>query len=416
MDLNGLLRLVFLEKSDLTVGVLIGLTLLVVVLMLVRSVMEEKQSSATGAGAPVDAKALSIAVEGALKKALAETTVLKTSAGSATVEGASLDVEELTKTLREREAKIASLVTDFEALKKQSEAKPDASVTPSSDNSAELTALQAKIKELQAKLSEYEIIEDDIADLSIFKEENKKLKDEIEKLRAATLTAQVQVQSVQASVETPNPSPGSVQAAQTNIVETAATALPSEPQTEPQTEPQSKPEAFQLDPEDGVMGEFAEAISINSAVAQVKLLTSIDEVTLVPEAAEPETPAAASAVNEVAETEPVELASDSAESDPFGPVDTDKMLAEVSSLGDGQSEVSTSVLEDELDTDRLMAEMGISESATTEPSAKPEIVELQAQAEISEAPSMKANQVPVDDLLAEFTDTDFSSLKGTKGS
>ncbi len=50
-------------------------------------------------------------------------------------------------------------------------------------SSLDSTALRAKIDELQGKLAEYEILEDDIADLSKFKEENARLRAEIEALR-----------------------------------------------------------------------------------------------------------------------------------------------------------------------------------------------------------------------------------------
>ena len=46
-------------------------------------------------------------------------------------------------------------------------------------SSDETDELQAKIKVLEDKLTEYEIIEDDIADLSMYKEENIKLKEEL---------------------------------------------------------------------------------------------------------------------------------------------------------------------------------------------------------------------------------------------
>ena len=65
----------------------------------------------------------------------------------------------------------ASIIEDLQ--KKVSEAK-------SADNSSELLA---KIKNLESKLLEYEIIEDDIADLSLFKEENAKLKAELDELK-----------------------------------------------------------------------------------------------------------------------------------------------------------------------------------------------------------------------------------------
>ncbi len=44
--------------------------------------------------------------------------------------------------------------------------------------------LANKIAELQSRLQEYEIIEDDIADLSLYRTENEKLKNELEKLKA----------------------------------------------------------------------------------------------------------------------------------------------------------------------------------------------------------------------------------------
>ncbi len=48
-----------------------------------------------------------------------------------------------------------------------------------------LETTQLRVKELEGKLAEYEILEDDIADLSIYKEENEKLKKELEGLRGS---------------------------------------------------------------------------------------------------------------------------------------------------------------------------------------------------------------------------------------
>lgn len=50
-------------------------------------------------------------------------------------------------------------------------------------NDEEYKALQAKYKELEEKLQEYEIISEDIADLSKFREENENLKKEVAELR-----------------------------------------------------------------------------------------------------------------------------------------------------------------------------------------------------------------------------------------
>jgi hypothetical protein len=45
--------------------------------------------------------------------------------------------------------------------------------------------LDGRLKELEAKLAEYEILEDDIADLSLYKEENQRLKSELESIKAS---------------------------------------------------------------------------------------------------------------------------------------------------------------------------------------------------------------------------------------
>ncbi|MCB0392128.1 MAG: hypothetical protein KDD58_12615 [Bdellovibrionales bacterium] len=66
---------------------------------------------------------------------------------------------------------------EIETLKKELEGK----VSNSSEPSPELLE---KINDLEARLAEYEIIEDDIADLSKYKEENARLKDEIEQLKS----------------------------------------------------------------------------------------------------------------------------------------------------------------------------------------------------------------------------------------
>jgi len=51
-------------------------------------------------------------------------------------------------------------------------------------NERQISGLTGRLDEAQARLAEYEIIEDDIADLSMFKEENASLKKEVEKYKA----------------------------------------------------------------------------------------------------------------------------------------------------------------------------------------------------------------------------------------
>ena len=417
MDLNAILRLVFLEKNDITVGVLMGLLLLVVILLLIRSVIQEKSLAVSGGGASsIDTKVLNIAIEGAVKKAMSDQSVtIHSGAGATSSESeVSADAVALKKTLSEREAKIAALMSDLEAVKSQMESQPVSVGAGASDESA---SLQAKVKELQTKLAEYEIIEDDIADLSLFKEENKKLKAEIDKLRATMETAQTQVQAVQTAVSAAPTN--AVQQAQAAVVEAAQVAATA---AAPAARP--PPERFKLDTSDDVMGEFAKALSGSAGAAEVPFGSELISGSGAP-LADPQ--AAIDALFDAPKSTAAE--SPAEPGDMFGELDTEKMLAEVASLkeashveGDGNS-----ILDEELDTDRLMAEMGMSEAPVATPAAgaaaQPSAgataqpvsnVTTIAVAAPAPPPEVDPNDVPVDDLLAEFKDMDYQS--GKKGS
>ncbi len=410
MDLNALLRLVFLEKNDITFGVLMGLLLVVVIWLLVRSVVAEKTGAASASDeSAIDAKAINSVIEGALKKALGEN-------GAGAIANASgelsVDAKELKKTLNEREAKISALMSDLEMVKGQIDK------VPKSGGGEETASLQTKIKELSSKLAEYEIIEDDIADLSIYKEENKKLKDEVERLRAAVETARTQVQAAQLATD-PAPLVDAVQAAQAAVF-SAANAPPVSP-TKPAASRRPAVDAFKLDVDDDVMGEFAQALS--SETPKPKLETNL----VSGDGAEIADPNAAM---EALFKDPAPAAPEEEPGDSFGELDTDKMLAEVASMNEASpSADASSVLDEQLDTDRLMAEMGMGDASTAEaaevssstaPVAAAAPVAPQAAPTMSPEraaaakPVIVESEIPVDDLLAEFKDTDF--LKGTKGS
>lgn len=442
MDLNALVRMIFLEKSDLTFGIVGGLLLFSIVLMLIRSVMEEKEGVAAGATATIDPKSINVAIEGALKKAFADKTITggvasAVNAGGTAVESVSGDANELKKVLSEREAKIAALTSDLETMKSQIEAKAGAMATagavPAAGGSGADAELLTKVKELQAKLSEYEIIEDDIADLSVYKEENKKLKEEVEKLRttietapppAPTAAAPVETTEVKTSTPAPVTSPAmSADASAEEFAEPAAAAMKPTPAP-----------AFKLDASDDVMGAFAQALSGESAASEATESQVISEIASVdatndsaPATTETTTAAAtnatpspdlvAQAMAEL-ETRPAPLAEKTPEvdnSDPFGALDTEKMLAEVASMSDAPGD-SSSVLEDQLDTDRLMAEMGMADSPTASTTIdSPAVAEIAPPPAPTAAPAF-SGETPVDDLLAEFKDTDFQTSKGSKGS
>ncbi len=89
--------------------------------------------------------------------------------------GAHLSNEDLEK-VQKLQAELKAKQEEIEKLKADIQSK-GASAEPPTD-------LLEKISELEARLAEYEIIEDDIADLSKYKDENLKLKEQIAKLQS----------------------------------------------------------------------------------------------------------------------------------------------------------------------------------------------------------------------------------------
>lgn len=446
MDLNALVRLIY-AKHELLLGISITLLLIVTVLMLVRSVMEDRQAEKkSDRGGDLDTKTLNIALEGAMKKVLADKSIqgalMSSGAGasSETDDGQSLaEAQELKKALHEKEARIAALMTDIESLKAAAESAQPTADGGVSVPGVDIRALQIKLADLQAKLAEYEIIEDDIADLSMYKEENKKLKAELATLKAVVETAQTQVHAASVSAE---PAPRTQDPVQ--MAQAAVKAPPLQ-------------EKFELNTNDSVMNEFAKAVSsgatepaaksvLNGLSFESQLIVSSDSPLADPQAAidailgENQSDAGENA--SVGTTGPdtsldapvleVPLTEESAvvDSNPLleEALDTNKLQAEVSKLAAElesmaiAAEGESSVLDESLDTDKLMKELtqDLSETASAPPSdpiesprgtsvasVKPEIVESGTR-----PPQQAAAE---DDLLAEFKDVDFQTSK-TKGS
>lgn len=102
-------------------------------------------------------------------------------------------------------------------------------------SAGEASALAARIKELEGKLAEYEILEDDIADLSLYKEENVRLRGELDKLKGTAPAAAAAAPAPEAEAVPPPPAPAPPQpTAGDDIVAEFAQAvsqdvIPSEP-------------------------------------------------------------------------------------------------------------------------------------------------------------------------------------------
>ncbi len=137
-------------------------------LLIARSLFGKKSIHSQGtAAASVD----TTEIQSFLQKIMDQTAKLEAMplGGMSQAIASSVDsqVQALKLDLASREAEIATL-------------KQGGQPGPSGD----ADELNARIKELEGKLAEYEVLEDDIADLTLFKDENARLKAEVEQLKA----------------------------------------------------------------------------------------------------------------------------------------------------------------------------------------------------------------------------------------
>jgi len=240
---------------------------------------------------------------------------------------------------------------------------------------SEIANLNGKVEELQARLAEYEIIEDDIADLSMFKDENRKLKDEVESLKAKLVEAETKTAEAPAAAAPAEPAPSLTPALDAGIkfektdkfeldlnddAIRAFAAANGTPIGETVPAPETvSPESLGSQAEiDALLKEHAveeaapvAAPVVHAAPSAFDDLFGADSAVQMHE--EPKAPApaqspAAAAAAVVAATE-VE--------DPLaGAPDPDKMLSEVETLSADDGDASDA-LEEALDTDRLLAEV-----------------------------------------------------------
>lgn len=165
----------------LIIEVLVG-TILVLILFFVFQYTFGKKASEAEAS---NGGGLSPDLEEALKKIIA-TAPAPAAAPAVAPSGAaasanSAELEKLKRDLAEKE----KLLAQAKEQAAKATAAPAAPAAPAVDTSA----LDSKIKDLEARLAEYEIISEDIADLSFYKEENAKLQTQIAALNGGAVPA-----------------------------------------------------------------------------------------------------------------------------------------------------------------------------------------------------------------------------------
>lgn len=169
----------FLISHNATIiEVLIGLTLLAILLLSIRMFLFATEPSISSAN--IDMGQL----EGTLKQILEKAGQVPSPAANANGEssGSSEGSQKLLAEISHLKGELEARQQQIETLK-SAPAVEDQSVSGLSNE--EKAQLESQIQELQAKLSEYEIISEDIADLSFYKEQNVKLQKEIDALKVS---------------------------------------------------------------------------------------------------------------------------------------------------------------------------------------------------------------------------------------
>lgn len=184
----------------LFISILVGVTLI-----LFFSVFRKKSKD-------MDSEQLS-QIEETLKKVLDRTSVTIQGAPDSVVEEKQDEETERPSEMRgelnkakEQAEQLQGLLSDKDQeLKKLKESL--AAAQKKSVGGENATQMQAKIDELEGKLLEYEIIEEDIADLSFYKEENSRLKRQIETMGTAPTSVETVAPSIPVSAVNPVTAP-----------------------------------------------------------------------------------------------------------------------------------------------------------------------------------------------------------------
>jgi hypothetical protein len=407
----------YAEHVEKIMGIAVALFLGTAIALLLRSIKESSASPSSSQGtSDLDLKS----IEETMRKVLGSSGVSTQAApvgtpfsfagaelglgpdGIVGADEGSRKLAALASAIAEREAQIAELQkTLSQGGKAGGEADP-ATV-------AELTKIKADFLELQAKLSEYEIIEDDIADLSLYKDENARMRSEIESIKAQlqksiggeTLTPNAEFAGSEAPVDsleaeslaqdsTADTDAGEAAAQKTQTADIGATDSATDSATGGATGSAVDTTQAMID---AMLEEAAAAAALPEAVSEPVSEPVLEQAPqIAPEGASQEQTQPHLEVSpkvEIAAENEVKLENSSAV-DALLATDAEKMIAEIESMSaqgsSGLSSEDESALADLLDTEKLLAETDLMSAEADQISVSPE-----------------------DDLLAEFKDAKGSS-------
>lgn len=340
MSLATIIQFVMNHNAAL-IESLIALILLVTLFLSYRAFRQgaSQESSASHSG---DLSSL----EETLKKLIAQASLVPAT-GSAAVSDTSGATKELVSEIESLKVSLQDKQAEIEKIKAAAAAAPAAGSGMTDDMRAQL---EAQLKELRGKLEEYEIISEDIADLSFYKEENAKLLKQLEAAKSSAPAAASAPSEPPPAVEpaaaaVAPPSAANPEAAPAPAPEPASVAAAAEPAP---AAPEPVAETVAVGVDDDLMAEFAKAVQEQAAAASEAPSTP----TLTP------APAAAEVISEAEPKAEATAPAEESAAD-LGSMDLDKISAEAEGIiaaGAGASEETPNALEATLDTDKLIQE------------------------------------------------------------
>lgn len=340
------------NHNAVIIQVLTALILFFVGVMAVRSFRASGEASAAAGTGLAGLENL----EETLKKLLDKAQSVPATAGSGDQAQLVAEINTLRASLQEKQDQIEQMKL---APVESSSGGEAAAATAPGLSSEDKTALESQIRDLQAKLSEYEIISEDIADLSFYKEENSKLQKEIESLKkggansgavpppTAAPAAPARVEASTAQAEVPQAATPAPQAQPEVMAQAAPPAVPKAQVETPAAAPtptKNSAEGFvsEQDMVDALMATPAEDLAAGKAGSPGNVSADED---LMKEFAEA---VSAQGGEEIAAEESATL-----------PFDVERMTQEASVLekvAESAAEVSEENLNAGLDAERLTAE------------------------------------------------------------
>jgi hypothetical protein len=365
MDLMAFLRYVT-EHNQQVIGALVVVIIVTSILLMMRTISQDKnapQTAKSGKGSDLDLGA----IEAAFKRVLVAQGGATVGGSGATSSGSGKGPEKGAAETSDRDTKIQELAREIDRLTAElagqsaasgfggtsSAATAGASAGTTGVSNLDVDALHSKIAELEGKLTEYEIIEDDIADLSRFKEENTELRSELEALKQNTAAMAPGAALKSSSPVTPDSAPDFVTTPNADaIAEEMFGSSADAPQATPdQLNDQTPEPVFKVvgspdAPAPAAVKQppiAAPAVAVEKAAdkkpAEELVLNESESSLEIQIATKPEASRVADGASVLEDS-----------------LDTEKMLSEVASLS--ELEVSDdNALSDQLDTDKLIAEV-----------------------------------------------------------